>query len=128
MRDLGIDHGDRRIGLAISDTLGMVAGGLPTITYKKEEDALAEIAKIVEERQVEKVVLGMPKNMDGSVGEQAQKVIDFAEKLKSLDIPIEFVDERLTSERANRVMIDAGMKWQKLAPTTPARACPEVTP
>lgn len=113
MRILGIDHGGRRIGLAISDSLGMIAHGLPTLTRVTEEEAVAHVAKLVAEREVDEVVVGLPRNMDDSVGPQAQKAMQFAEKLRAIGKPVHLSDERLTSERAHRVMSEAGLSWQK---------------
>ena len=113
MRVLGIDYGQRRIGLALSDPLGIVAGGLPTVTVGSDDEAFAAVAKVVEERGVREIVVGLPRNMNGSIGPQAEKVGAFAERLRALGKPVHLMDERLTSARANRVMLDHGFSRKK---------------
>ena len=113
MRILGIDYGDRRIGLAVSDELGLVAHGLPTLTNDSAPQVLDAIRRLTAERDVQSIVLGLPRNMDGSIGPQARKVIAFAESLKSVGLAVHLVDERLTTERARRAMQEAGLKRSK---------------
>ena len=113
MRVLGIDHGDRRIGIAMSDALGLAAHGLPTLKNQSEKEVLAALREIIEAHGVERIVVGLPRNMDGSLGEQAQKAARFAETLKTFGLPVDFADERLTSERARRVMSEAGLSRAK---------------
>jgi len=113
MRILGIDYGDRRIGLAISDPMGIIAHGLPTLKNASEEQVLREIGAIIREREVEEIVLGLPRNMNDTLGPQAQKVMKFAEKLTPLGKPVHLADERLTSERARRVMDEAGFSFAR---------------
>jgi len=113
MRILGIDYGDRRIGLALSDALQLVAGGLETLTNSSREHVLDHLRRLVAEREVSEIVVGLPKNMNGSLGPQAEKTMQFAEELKILGRPVHLVDERLTTERAQRVMTDAGLSRQK---------------
>lgn len=110
---LGIDYGDRRVGLALSDELGLMALGLPTLHDLSEPELLAAIRRLVEEREVERIVVGLPRNMDGSLGPQARKVMRFAEKLKPLGQPVHLVDERLTTERARRTLRDTGLSRTK---------------
>jgi putative Holliday junction resolvase len=113
-RTLGIDHGDRRIGLALSDALGIAAHGLPTVVYSSVAEALAEIQRIVRERDVSELVVGLPRNMDGSLGPQAKKAQEFGEALgRALGLPVHFVDERLTSEQAERTLTEAGLSRRK---------------
>lgn len=113
MRVLGIDYGERRIGLAVSDTLGLAAHGLPTLPNKSEEQVMDALRAIIEERGVEQVVVGLPRNMNGSLGRQAAIATRFAESLKPLGLPVHLVDERLTTEQAERVMTDAGLSRRK---------------
>ena len=87
MRILGIDLGEKRIGISISDELGITAQGLPTIISINEIEDLNHIKGIIEKYGVTKIILGLPKNMNGSLGKQAQKAISFAEKLKSFLLP-----------------------------------------
>ncbi len=109
MRALGVDYGARRIGLAVSDALGLAAHGLPTLVGLEETKILDEIGKLVRERGVEAIVLGLPRNMDDSLGPQARKTLLFARKLEKLGKPVRLVDERLTTERAHRIMEEAGV-------------------
>ena len=108
-RILGIDLGAARIGVAVSDELGLLAHPLETIPAGK--DAVERIAKLVQEKNVEKVVVGLPRHMNGSVGEGATGALAFATKLQSL-LPCEVVtwDERLTTTAATRVLRDSGRK------------------
>ena len=108
-RALGIDHGDARIGLAIADELGMLAHPLETITTKGTEP-LARIAQIVTEKAIGTIVLGMPKNMDGTTGPAAVKVRAFADQLRAR-LPackVQLWDERLTTVAAQKSLHAAG--------------------
>ena len=106
-RILALDVGDKRIGIAISDELGISAQPLATLERREGFKAdLNDIAKIVEEYGVSKVVVGMPMNMDGSEGEQAAKAREFAERLRRrVRIPVDTWDERLTTAQAERTLI-----------------------
>ena len=108
MRALGIDHGDARVGLAISDELGMLAHPMETITIK-ETEPLARIAQIVTEKSVEVIIIGLPKNMDGTSGPAAEKVRAFAEQLRTkVACPVRLWDERLTTVAAQKSLQAAG--------------------
>jgi putative Holliday junction resolvase len=106
---LGVDFGRARIGLAISDELRLLAHPLETITFG--DDAAARIAKVVREKKIEQVVVGMPRLMSGQVGVAADEVLRFVEKLRAV-LACEVVtwDERLTTVAAHRAMRDAGKK------------------
>jgi putative Holliday junction resolvase len=108
-RILGIDFGRARIGLAVSDELGLLAHPVKTIPASR--DAAKQIDEIVREKNVERVVIGLPRHMNGSVGESAGEALAFAEKLRKL-LPCEVVtwDERLTTMAANRALRDGGRK------------------
>src|SRR5579864_4408836 len=109
---LGIDFGQARIGLAISDELRLLAHPLATISADKT--ATKRIAEIVEKRKVEKVVIGIPRHMSGQIGESAQKALDFAAELRQkLRCPVETWDERLTTVAANRALAAAGKKTRE---------------
>jgi putative Holliday junction resolvase len=111
-RILGIDHGEARVGLALSDELGVFAHPLETVEVKKIEP-VGRIAEIVKRENVALLLLGMPRNMDGSYGPAAEKVKDFAEILrKKTGLEIKFWDERMTSLAAQRVLRDAGRKMK----------------
>jgi len=113
LRVLGIDYGDRRVGLAVSDSLGLAAHGLPTLKNRPDTDLLEELRAIIKEHEVEEIVVGLPRNMDGSLGQQARKVMRFGDMLRELGVPVDFVDERLTTERAKRAMSEAGLPRAK---------------
>jgi len=101
--------GDARIGLAISDELGMLAHPLETIHTKEHADPTVRIAQIIEREKVETVVLGMPRNMNGTYGPAAEKAKAFAEKLKEKGpITIKFWDERLTTVAAQKSLHESG--------------------
>lgn len=106
---LGIDFGRARIGLAISDELRMLAHPLKTIPANK--DAVAQIAEIVRDRKIDKVVVGIPRHMSGEIGKAANEALEFATKLRAqLPCAVETWDERLTTVAANRALRDAGKK------------------
>ena len=110
MNALGIDHGDKRMGIAGSDALGMMAHPLEMILAEPFEDFLKRLEEILAERQVEQIVVGMPRNMDGSFGPQAEKVQEFTGLLeKSVTVPVRTWDERLTSVAAERALREAGI-------------------
>ncbi|MDM8311824.1 MULTISPECIES: Holliday junction resolvase RuvX [Clostridium] len=114
MRILGLDVGDRTIGVAISDPLGFTAQGITTIRRKSLQYDLDELKKICDEYSVEVILLGLPKNMNGTIGPQGEKVLEFCEKLKEfLGLPIEMWDERLTTVAATRAMLEADMSRAK---------------
>jgi putative holliday junction resolvase len=111
MRTLGLDVGDRRTGVALSDPLGMLASPLLVFELKDEASDIAFILKLVEEHQVEKIIVGLPQSMDGSMGTQAEKVKVFGEKLRQQSpVPVEYRDERLTTVTAKRMLIESGRK------------------
>lgn len=111
MKVLGIDYGTKRIGLAISDPLGIIANGQPTIS---NESALEKIKKIVETERIAKIVLGYPKNMNNTIGPAAKAVEEFQNKLKEIvDIPITLWDERLTTAEATKRLIEADISRKK---------------
>lgn len=110
-RALGIDHGDARIGVAISDDLGMLAHPLETIHIKEVPDPIARIAALVDSKDVGHIILGLPRNMDGSYGPAAEKVRAFAEQLRAAcGCQVKLWDERLTSVAAQRSLHEAGRK------------------
>jgi putative Holliday junction resolvase len=108
-RALGIDLGEARIGLAISDDLGMLAHPLETIHLKQVPEPLARIADIVTRDRVGTIVLGLPRNMDGSYGPAAEKARAFAERLRTcVACEVKLWDERLTSVAAQRALHESG--------------------
>lgn len=114
MRILGLDIGDRTIGVAISDPLGFTAQGITTIKRTSEERDIGELKKICEEYKVDTIVSGLPKNMNGTLGPQSEKVISFCDLIKKhIDIPIKMWDERLTTVAATRAMLEADLSRAK---------------
>lgn len=112
MRVMGIDLGDKRIGLALSDPMGWTAQGLAVITGGGgTKSDIRKIGEIAAEHGVEKVVVGLPLNMDGSPGPRAEKARDFAGRLAgALGLPVELWDERLTTAEAERLLIGADVR------------------
>lgn len=111
MRILAVDYGGRRTGLAVSDELGITAQGLDTVVVDDELELPAEVARIAGSLGVERIVIGLPLNMDGTESGMSDKVRTFGEILtREIELPVVFWDERLTSTQAQRVMRDLGMK------------------
>ncbi|MEA5581748.1 Holliday junction resolvase RuvX [Nodularia harveyana UHCC-0300] len=103
---LGLDFGRKRIGVAGCDGTGLIATGLTTIERTSFERDVAQIRNLVDERQVQVLVMGLPYSMDGTIGFQARQVQKFTKKLaKALQLPVEYVDERLTSFQAEQLLI-----------------------
>ena len=114
MRILALDHGTKRIGVAVSDELQMIASPLEFIPSEPWADFLARLKDIVREKEVGLVLVGMPRNMDGSYGPAAQKVREFIAALgQELAIPIKTLDERLTTVQAQRALIQANVRRDK---------------
>ncbi len=108
-RALGIDLGEARIGVAVSDELGMLAHPLETIVVKECADPLARVAQLAKEKDVSDVIIGMPKNMDGTTGAAAEKARAFADKLREkVECTVRLWDERLTTVAAQRALHEAG--------------------
>ncbi|MEK7865332.1 MAG: Holliday junction resolvase RuvX, partial [Planctomycetota bacterium] len=106
-RVLGIDYGEKRIGLAVSDELGLIAHGLPIVEWGTLPSVLAAIAKAASDRGVVEVVIGLPRNMDGTLGPKAEQVERFARLLRDrLKLPVVTWDERLTTVQARRLVPD----------------------
>lgn len=112
---IGIDYGEKRIGVAKSDPLGLLAHGITTIEWDRDiEKPINQIQQIVLQYNVEKVILGLPLNMDDTEGEKAIKVRDFADVLKKrINIPVEFYDERLSTVEAHDIIHMQGKKTGK---------------
>jgi len=105
MRSLGLDIGDRRIGVALSDPLGILASPFTIINCKDAISDVKAVADIISQQQVKQVIVGLPRLMDGTLGMQAEKVKAFTRKLCSyIEAPVEFRDERLTTVSARRLM------------------------
>ncbi len=114
MRYLGIDFGTKRLGLAVSDELGIIAGKYGTIERKGTKTDVERLKGIIEQEKIQKVIIGYPKNMDGSSGDTARKVEDFVSNIKrQINIPIETWDERLSSVSAEKLLIQGEVKRRK---------------
>ena len=114
MRILGLDVGSKRIGIAICDEMGWTAQGVKTLDRRHNGSDLREIRDIVNQYGVEKIVVGLPKNMDGSIGPQAEMVREFIRELgKILDIPIITWDERLSTVEATKLLIKGDLSRKK---------------
>ena len=114
MRILALDHGTKRIGVAVSDETKTIAQPLEYIPAEPFADFLARLKKILAEKEVDCILIGMPRNMDGSYGPAAQKVEAFVAVIKSaITVPIKLWDERLTSTMANRALIQGNVRREK---------------
>lgn len=109
-----MDIGSRKIGVAISDELGVTAQGLKSIEIKSKDNAFEELVDIIKNFKIDKIVIGLPKNMDGSIGRQAEKVLKWIEEFKSkINLPIETWDERLSTVEASKLLIKADLSRKK---------------
>lgn len=114
MRILGLDIGSKTIGVAISDPLGWTAQGVTTIRRTKKESDLEEVKKICKEYSVDTIVIGLPKNMNGSIGESGERVLEFSNKIKEYTgLKVEMWDERLTTVAAHKAMLEADLSRNK---------------
>lgn len=120
---LGLDVGQKRIGVAGCDRLGLIATGLTTIERTSFEKDVQQIQKIVTERQVQLLVIGLPYSMDGSLGFQARHIQKFAKRLsKALKLPVEYVDERLTSFQAEQMLLAENLSPSRHKPLIDRKA------
>lgn len=114
MRLMGLDVGDKTIGVAVSDLLGLTAQGVETIMRTSNKIAINRIRELISEKDVKKIVVGLPKNMNGSLGPQGEKVSSFVKKLeKKVDIEIVYQDERLTTVAAEKMLVSADVSRKK---------------
>lgn len=113
-RVLGLDVGDRRIGVALSDPEQRLARGIKVISRTRLSRDLAAIARLVRENDVREIVVGLPLRLDGTPGAQAEKVQQFAQALaRIVDVPIHFWDERLSTAEAERILRELGLRPQQ---------------
>ncbi|MBO8129687.1 MAG: Holliday junction resolvase RuvX [Peptococcaceae bacterium] len=111
MRVMGLDIGDKRIGIALSDELGIAASGLEIYQRTSLNQDVKHIADLASRYDVGSIVAGLPKTLNGAIGPQAEKVLKFIEKLKKyIDVPVITWDERLTTVEVEKLMIDAGVR------------------
>ncbi len=114
MRILGLDYGEKRIGAAVCDELGMTAQGLPTLIRKAKKYDLEMLGQWIRNYAVEKIVIGYPLRLDGSEGIQCEKVNRFAALLnKSFSLPVVKWPETMSTKEAEEILISAGVRWQK---------------
>ncbi|MBD8498929.1 Holliday junction resolvase RuvX [Paenibacillus arenosi] len=114
MKLIGLDYGDRKIGVAVSDAMGWTAQGLEVIVRRSPDDDLRRLEALVREHGVEEIVLGLPKNMNGTIGPRGEISIAFAETLKeSLGLPVHLWDERLSTVSAERTLLEADVSRKK---------------
>lgn len=107
-RILGLDVGDKTIGVAVSDLLQITAQGVTTIRRENKKKDLSALKEIIDEYNIKRIVVGLPKNMNGTIGFQGEKVIDFTKDIKSrFSIDTVYIDERLTTVSAERLLIEA---------------------
>jgi len=114
MRIMGLDVGDKTIGIAVSDLMHLTAQGVKTLKRTNIEEDLKKLEQIIKERDVLKIVVGLPKNMNGSIGAQGEKVLKFAERLKKrFAVEIILWDERLTTVAAEKMLIHGDVSRSK---------------
>jgi len=114
MRILGLDLGSHTIGVAVSDELGITAQGLKTIKRRTKAEDLRELAEIVDQFKITKIVVGLPKNMDGSLGKQAEMVFKWIKDVRErISLPFVTWDERLSTVGASRVLLEADLSRKK---------------
>ena len=114
MKILGLDYGEARIGVAVSDALGILASPLDTISEKDRARQLEKTAAVAREHGIEKLVVGYPKHMDGTIGHRAVYTEEFARDLSQLlNVPYVMWDERLSSTQAHRILESGGVSGKK---------------
>ncbi|WP_217594824.1 Holliday junction resolvase RuvX [Cohnella sp. GbtcB17] len=113
-RIMALDYGDRRTGVAVSDAFGWTAQGVEVIQHKTEDACLRRVVELAAELEAEEIVLGLPKNMNGSVGPRGELCIAFAARLEeTLKLPVKLWDERLTTVAAERALLEADVSRAK---------------
>ncbi len=114
MRIMGLDIGSRTIGVAISDELGITAQGLKTIKRRSMEEDLKEISLIIAQFKIDKIVVGLPKNMDGTIGKQAELIFQWIKAAKEkIYLPMVTWDERLSTVEASKILLEADLSRKK---------------
>ncbi len=111
---MGLDIGSRTIGVAISDELGITAQGLKTIKRRSMEEDLKEISLMITQFEINKIVVGLPINMDGTIGKQAELVFQWIKAVKEkISLPVETWDERFSTVEASKVLLEADLSRKK---------------
>ena len=113
-RLMGLDYGDSRTGVAVSDLLGITAQGVESIKYTGEKQLIQRLKEIIDEYQVKKIVIGLPLNMNATSGQRVEKTKKFIEKLKNeFGLEVVTIDERLTTVASHRTMTELGVNKNK---------------
>lgn len=114
MKILGLDVGSKTIGVAVSDELNLIAQGVTTLKRKGLRQDVKQLLKMIEEHSVEKIIVGLPKNMNGSIGPSAKMVLSLIEELKKfIELPVITWDERLSTVAAQNALLEADMSRKK---------------
>lgn len=114
MRVLGLDVGEKRVGLAVSDPMGWNAHSHSVMPRSNEEKELAYLQQVCQEMEITQLVSGLPKNMDGTIGAKALEVREYSERMAALlQLPLDFMDERLTTVSAHKVLLEADLSRKK---------------
>ncbi|SDW65483.1 putative holliday junction resolvase [Marininema mesophilum] len=114
MRIMGIDVGEKRVGISVSDLMGWTAQGLETVSRTEDDGWLRRIGELIREYEVESIVVGLPRNMDGSIGDKGKACEVIAEDLKQrFSLPVKLWDERLSTMAVQRTLIEADMSRKK---------------
>ena len=114
MRIMALDYGTKRVGVALSDELGLIAQPLEFIPAEPKDECLRRLKEIVDSKSVTEIVIGIPRNMNGTYGPAAESARAFADSVKTaLSISVKTWDERLTTVQANRALIESGMRREK---------------
>ncbi|MGA2781740.1 MAG: Holliday junction resolvase RuvX [Smithella sp.] len=114
MRILGLDYGEKRIGVAICDELGLTAQGLPTIIRKTKKHDWGVLENLIKDYKVEKIIIGYPVRLDGSEGIQCEKVNRFTTLLEAtFSLPVVKWPETLSTKEAEEILINSGIRWEK---------------
>lgn len=116
MRVIGLDLGNRTVGIALSDYLGIIANPVGTFRFEDQDldAALNEVVRVIKENDVKKIVLGLPKNMNGTIGPQAEYCLKFKDMLvEATGLEVIMIDERLTSKEADVIMLSADISRNK---------------
>ncbi|SDK92152.1 Holliday junction resolvase RuvX [Alkalibacterium thalassium] len=116
MRVMGLDVGSKTVGVAVSDLFGWTAQGIETVQIREAKNELGfdRLKELIDEFEIEKIVVGLPKNMDGSIGQRAEQSLFYGEQLETLfGLPVIYQDERLTTMQATRMLIEEGNTSRK---------------
>ena len=123
MKQMAIDYGDAHTGIAVSDRTGTLCGFTTVLHTRREEQVLSEIVRLAAEHEVTELILGYPKNMDGTIGARAEKAAAFAERLRQeTSLPVTLWDERRTTVSAHQILLENGKNGKQRKKTVDAVA------